>query len=243
MSIFTQNMLVRTKHSDVNGELILSALLEALQETAGDHLSSLQCGILELRKQGLCWVLLRTDAEMNRYPAIGETLTLSTVTQKPRHGFYPRLTLLKDENENEIGRVSSLWTVMDLETRKAVSVREIEEKIPRESGITVPMVLPSPVKLLDGERVKIHYRVQYTDLDVNGHVNNCRYADWLCNILGRDVLTRCFIRTLSLQYSSEIPPEEEIELTVSQNGLMYILSGTKEDKTYFSVSCTMEERK
>ncbi|MBQ4231185.1 MAG: hypothetical protein II671_06505, partial [Salinivirgaceae bacterium] len=44
----------------------------------------------------------------------------------------------------------------------------------------------------------------YSEIDVNGHVNNARYADWLCNCLGVERLRRFEIWTASIEYRHEI---------------------------------------
>ena len=48
--------------------------------------------------------------------------------------------------------------------------------------------LDTAVNKPQGEEFVTQYRPVYTDLDVNGHMNNTRYADLLCNALGIDLM-------------------------------------------------------
>lgn len=73
----------------------------------------------------------------------------------------------------------------------------------------------------------------YTDLDVNGHVNNTRYADWLCDALGAALLSRRCLARLHINYAAEIRPEQEMELRLVESGDAFYFSGTHGGKQHF----------
>ena len=75
------------------------------------------------------------------------------------------------------------------------------------------------------------YTPLYTDLDVNGYVNNTRYADWLCNILGIDQMTRSEPETVILNYNHEILPGQRVTLRRIQKDRQYRLSGFVDGNT------------
>ena len=76
MKSYQQDYLLRTCDCDVNGQWRPSAILEAMQEVAGMHCTLLGCGRNELVKQNIVWILARSEVQMTRYPAIGETITV-----------------------------------------------------------------------------------------------------------------------------------------------------------------------
>ena len=45
--------------------------------------------------------------------------------------------------------------------------------------------------------------MHYSDTDVNGHVNNARYADWLCDALGLETMREYRVKTMRLSYAAE----------------------------------------
>jgi acyl-ACP thioesterase len=54
--------------------------------------------------------------------------------------------------------------------------------------------------------------VRFTDLDVNGHMNNCRYLDWIDDLLPSGFHKHHQIREFSLCYLSEIREGETLDL-------------------------------
>ena len=72
MKVFEDELLIRAKDCDLNGTWRLSAVLEAMQEAAGDHSTLLGCGRETIVRTGIVWVLVRSEVRMDRYPAIGE---------------------------------------------------------------------------------------------------------------------------------------------------------------------------
>ena len=70
----------------------------------------------------------------------------------------------------------------------------------------------------------------YSELDVNGHVNNARYADWLCDALGIETMQEYRVKTMRLSYAAEIRPGQEMQLRLTRDGLAYHLTGTHEGK-------------
>ena len=93
------------------------------------------------------------------------------------------LTNICDEDENLIVSAMSQWCIVDFETRKLVrsalefsgeyiDIPAFEEKIEK-------------IKYSDPQAAGAH-TVTEEDLDINCHVNNCRYADMTSEILDRN---------------------------------------------------------
>ena len=58
---------------------------------------------------------------------------------------------------------------------------------------------------------------QYSDTDINGHVNNCRYADFACDALEmEDLEPGRFLSQLQIGYLAECRPGDELEMHAGQ---------------------------
>ena len=58
-----------------------------------------------------------------------------------------------------------------------------------------------------------HRRMQYSDTDINGHVNNCRYADFVCDAMEMQNLEEDkFLSQLQIGYLAECRPGDELEM-------------------------------
>ena len=242
MKTYEEQIRILTRDCDVNGQWRISAILEAMQEAAGAHSCLLGCGRDELLKRNMVWVLSRIELRMSRYPRIGETVTLSTFPMPTRICFFPRYYLLLDKDGEMIGKAGSLWLLMDTETRRMLPPGDIARLIPDNRDLTVPMNLPATVGQLQGEEfVSIHTPV-YTDLDVNGHVNNTRYADWLCNILGTETMMRSEPEAVILNYSHEILPGQQVTLRRVMKDEQFRLTGYVNDAIAFDIGGSLRAR-
>ena len=90
MKTYTETFTLLSRDCDVKGTWRLSAILEAMQESAGAHSLLLGCGREELLKRNIVWVLSRSELHMDRYPRIGEKITLHTFPMPNRICFFPR---------------------------------------------------------------------------------------------------------------------------------------------------------
>ena len=134
-----------------------------------------------------------------------------------------------------IGKAGTLWLLLDLETRKMLPPGEIARLIPDNRDLTVPMNLPATVGNLQGEEFVSEYLPVYTDLDMNGHVNNTRYADWLCNTLGIDLMSENEPETVIFNYNHEILPGQRITLRRIMHERQYRLTGFVDGSIAFEI--------
>ena len=235
MKTYTETFTLQTRDCDLKGTWRLSAVLEAMQEAAGIHSKLLGCGREELLKKNIIWVLSRSELHMDRYPRAGEKITLHTFPMPNRICFFPRYYIFTDEHGEMIGKAGTLWLLLDIETRKMLPPGDIARLIPDNRDLTVPMNLPATVGNLQGEEFLSEYTPVYTDLDVNMHVNNARYADWLCNTLGIECMSANEPETVIFNYNHEILPGQKIRLRRIMHGNQYRLTGFAEDSAAFEI--------
>lgn len=242
MKSYQENILLRTCDCDMNGQWRPSALLTAMQETSGTHCALLGCGRDDLLKRGVVWILARSEVQMTRYPNIGETVTVQTFHKPVRLRFFPRYYIFKDSAGDMIGKAGTLWLLMDIHTRQTIPAGDIAALLPDNSDLAAPMALPATVGQLQGEETVTLCDPAYTDLDVNGHVNNTRYADWLCNALGIDTLRRYQPASMILNYNAEVLPGQRVALHLVRRDEAYQLSGCYGDKLVFEIGGKLKER-
>ena len=235
MKTYTETFTLLSRDCDVKGTWRLSAILEAMQESAGAHSLLLGCGREELLKRNIVWVLSRSELHMDRYPRAGEKITLHTFPMPNRICFFPRYYIFTDERGEMLGKAGTLWLLFDTETRKMLPPGDIARLIPDNRDLTVPMNLPATVGNLQGEEFVSGHMPVYTDLDVNGHVNNTRYADWLCNTLGIEMMTANEPESVIFNYNHEILPGQQVTLRRILHDRQYRLTGFVNDSIAFEI--------
>ena len=187
-----------------------SYLLRFLQEVAGDHSALLGTDRGALMQKGLFWAVIRHRVQITRLPHAGESIRIETWPMPTTRTAYPRSTIAYDEQGNECFRCISLWVLMDEKSRAMV--------LPGKSGVEVSghlrgCELTTPGSMVPREMAELTQRtVRYTDLDVNGHMNNCRYLDWIDDLLPSQFHAHHQMREFSLCYLSEIRESETLDL-------------------------------
>lgn len=239
---YDETFVLRPRDCDLNDKWRPSAILETMQDAAGVHSKLLGCGREDLVRQNIVWVLSRMELHMERYPSSGEEVTVHTFPTPTRICFFPRYYIFTDVHGEMIGKAGSLWLLLDLETRRMLPPGDIGKLIPDNRDLSVPMSLPATVGNLQGEEFVSEYIPRYTDLDVNGHVNNTRYADWLCNSLGIDLMKEYEPEHIILNYNHEVLPGHTVTLRKILKGREYRLSGKVNDSVAFEIGGSLRPR-
>ena len=232
---YTQEFRVASYQADLTARMKPSAILEIMQEMAGAHAELLDVGRSRLDPMNLAWVLTRVEVRMERYPRSGEMIQVETFPMPNRRVFFPRYFIFRDGAGNQIGCAGSMWVVLDVTTRRMVSGAEITAFMPDNSDLTAPMGMPVTVEEIAADSEEALRLPVYTDLDVNGHVNNTRYLDWCCNALGIDVMRTHEMRRFAVNYNQEILPGQEVHTVLRRNEDSFSFSGFEGDKRHFDV--------
>ena len=199
--VYTDNFTVTDLQCDRFGRLKPSAILWFVQEMAGRHCQILHLDWNTLASKGMFWAIIRHRVQITRMPKKGEQVRIETWPMPTTRGAYPRNVVAFDEAGNELFRTTSVWVLMDMESRAMI--------LPGKSGVEVSGVLrggelPSPGSLAPVQLSGVQERaVRFTDLDLNGHMNNCRYLDWAADLLPSDFHKDHTVKDFTLGYLSE----------------------------------------
>jgi acyl-ACP thioesterase len=209
--IYSQKFTLSHIHVDMFGRATPAALLYLVQEAAGQHCALLQVDYDTLSHQHLFWAVTRNRVQITRLPRLGETVTVETWPMPTTRVAYPRSVVVYDENHQELFRSISLWVLMDSRTRGML--------LPGKSGITVNGTLlgtelDAPRAIATRPMANTAQRtVGYTFLDRNGHMNNTRYLDWVCDLLPSEFHRDHPVREFTVCYMNEAREGEQIDLS------------------------------
>jgi acyl-ACP thioesterase len=174
-----------------------------LQETAGYHTQLLGVAPEDLRLQGLAWILSRLRLRVERYPALGEKITVRTWPTGVDKLFALRDFSVNDAKGSQIACATSAWLALKLGTLRPVRVQSVfdppgMDALPRVYGADIEK-LPS---LAHAEK-EWSVAVRFADLDANRHVGNSRYVDWVVESAGLSLLEGSAVKELGIDFLSE----------------------------------------
>jgi len=240
LKTYSREFTIASYQADVTARIKPSAILEIMQEMAGAHAELLDVGRSRLLPMNLAWVLTRVEVRMERYPLSGETITVEAFPMPNRRVFFPRYFIFRDAQGKQIGCAGSMWVVLDITTRKMANGAEIAGYLPNNSDLTAPMGMPATVEEIVGEGSEMTRIPVYTDLDMNGHVNNTRYLDWCCNALGIETMRDNAMKNFAVNYNQEILPGQEVRTVLHREGGRFSFSGFEGAVRHFDVGGTLE---
>lgn len=208
--LYQKSFQIPNSAVDRYGRLKASHILDYVQEVAGEHSALLGTDREALTQLNLFWAVIRHRVQITRLPGAGETIRVETWPMPTTRTAYPRSTVCYDERGNECFRSISLWVLMDRDTRAMV--------LPGKSGVQVRGLLrgselTAPGSMVPRELAEQQKRtVRFTDLDINGHMNNCRYLDWITDLLPGSFYESHSIREFTVCYLSELREGEVLDL-------------------------------
>ncbi len=177
-----QTYRVRSYECGSDGRVLFSHLCNYLQETASVHAEKLGLSKRNFEPRGLTWVLTRMRVRIDAYPAWGEDVVVLTYPRSMRKLCAYRDFVLSRPDGSPLGVATSEWMVIDIGTRRAA-------RLPSIVGDCANTVRPSvwegeafgrlefpPVAESVAEQT---FAVQHGHIDLNGHVNNVRYIEWM----------------------------------------------------------------
>ena len=215
---FEYSMKIPFDMSDVNGFIKIPQLILLSLQVSG--MQSIELGMSDmyiLENYNLVWIITDYNMKIDRLPVFDEKITIETYAMSHNRLFCYRAFNIKDEAGNTIIEMVATFVLMDRDTRKVHPVMsEITDAFDSEFSKT--MLRGPRFKELEGG-VEQEYRVRFYDLDMNGHVNNSKYLDWVFEVMGADFLTQHVPKKVHLKYVKEVLAGGLITSQYEQEGL------------------------
>lgn len=218
-----------------------SSLLGFLQEAATEAACQLHVSREDMiRDYNVFWMLARMWYRLDQPLRWNDRLTVRTWHRGGKGAsMYRDFDLLRDGKP--VGEAVSVWVLADLDTHKLYRLDNVKQFEGTTGGeLCKDRVLPKlrvPVELTPAMERPLHY----SDADINGHVNNTRYADFACDALHMQRLGQgSFVSSLQIGYLKECRPGESICLSTGfDQGAWYVRGDGAEGKPHFDAALTL----
>jgi acyl-ACP thioesterase len=219
--------------------------LGILQEAATEAACRLHASREEmLTKYHAFWMLARIWYRLERPLTWDESITIRT-WHRGNHG----AAMYRDydiySGEELVGESVSVWVLADQDTRRLLRLADMTEFSESDGGaLCKQMRLPKlriPISLEQAE----DRPTWYSDADINGHVNNVRYADFTCDAIHLEQIEQGrFASELKLSYLKECRSGETLSLyTGMQDGTWYVHGAGCGGDARFDAALTLSAKK
>lgn len=224
-NIYSKKFNLRTSDFDCYQKITPASVLDLFQTVAGGHALELGCGFEPLLKRNLLWVLVRTKYSIVRQPEMYQSVVVKTWPLAPSRIGFQREYIVEDEQGNPLIKGSSDWVIIHSEQRKIVSVNDI---YPQMEHLTEKCFDERLKKIPDFESEGEGFALcpGFSQLDMNGHVNNTKYANYAVDALESDGQSE--IKTFQIDYRHEVQKGDKLTLFTKTEEGVRLVKGVNE---------------
>ena len=182
-----------------------------------DHAEKLGVGYQRLQAENKIWVLSRLLIKIARYPRWAETVRVHTWPRAAKSVFAMRDFEMFDSSGERMLAGASAWLLLDTTTKKPLRVdklvSEIQKSFPDRRALEQE---PQKLDRCESNSASFDVTVRYTDIDVNGHVNNSRYIGWLMDAHSLELHRSHTVKSLEVNYLGETIAGDKISILTQE---------------------------
>ncbi|MBP2622375.1 acyl-ACP thioesterase domain-containing protein [Streptococcus oricebi] len=215
---YQTKMTVPFDMSDINGFIKIPQLLLLSLQVSG--LQSAELGNSDksmLEQYNLAWIVTDYDIKIERLPLFDEEITIETEALSHNRLFCYRSIRIFDAQGQLIVDMLASFVMFDRKERKVHPV--LEEIVAVYQSEKSKKIMRGPrYQALQNPQIQ-DYLVRFYDLDMNGHVNNSKYLDWILEAMGSEFLEDHIPERIQLKYVKEVQAGGLIESKLEVQGL------------------------
>lgn len=200
---------------DKNGRVRPTTLCNQMLTSGGRHGEARGFGATST----LGWVLARLALHIDRLPEWGERYFIETWVKNLYHGFTDRCIRVVDEENNTIASMLATFALMNLKTRTSVDLNgdiglRLTECILPDEPFTISRI--PAINRTKIENVTFCRKPQYSDIDINGHMNSIRMLDHIIDALPIDFINSHNLTDFIVSYMHEGEAEETLAYGITE---------------------------
>jgi len=225
--LWQKKYTLRAGDFDKFDRIMPSTILDLFQDAAGQHAEKIGVGFDDMIAREYLWVLTRVKFKILSAPRRYRTVTVKTWPLAPNRLNYRREYCIEDENGQKLIIGSSEWVIIDSKERKFISDPDLYSF---SDGFHDEVMFEGKLgKVRDFATESAPYTVNagFSDLDVNGHVNNTKYANYALDAINPkkdDVL-----ESFQIDYRKEVMQGTQLNVYSVADGNVISAKGLNPD--------------
>lgn len=237
---WSEGFKVKFHETDANEVAGVSQIFKYIQEAALCQLNNQHPSYHELLAQKKAFVLSAIRLEMHA-PIFAYDEIIARSWACPSRGV-SFIRSYEIERDGEIlCEAVSTWALVSTDEKKLYTVEDIDTSAyymdaPVETERPARVRIPSALTMsLVGE-----YTVQYSDIDMNGHMNNTNYPRVICNCIPN--LERLRVKSIGIYFSNEAVKDETLKIYMTKvDNRIYFRTLRADGKTNIEAELIVEE--
>ncbi len=202
-NVWQETYKIRTYEVDCRNRLSILSMFNFMQDAASKHAQALGVSVRRLLSENYAWLLSRLKIKITSYPGINDRIQIATWPSGTQRLFALRDFELRNGSNQVIAAAVSAWLVVDIQRRRPVRILPFVDRLKPIEGLHV---LPDTLDKLAGledHTYEKKFVARYGDLDVNQHVNNVSFVEWLLEGVPPSVLNTSVPTQLEINFMAE----------------------------------------
>lgn len=201
---------------NINRRLGIYGLLNIIQDLAAIHGTIQGYGYDIQIKNNKFWVLVGQKVKMKKWPKWGDKIKFKTWI-RPIEGKIIFRDVEFYHNDELLGECCISWLLMDGETRKMTAMIDHPAEFKMRQDYSLNFI-PDRLQKRDDLEVINERMVRVTDLDVNNHMNNTKYTQWVLDTIDLHYHKKMFLSEFEINFLAEAKLNDVIEISRSGVG-------------------------
>lgn len=194
---------VHNYEADGNGRILISSLMNYLEDMAIEQASEFGSGIEYLKQNNIAWVVYKWQVKVNKYACVGEKLKVRTWPHTYRKFYAYRKHEIENSNGEVIVEADSIWFMIDINKRRPCKISdEIVKMFGLKEG-TKEEIAFDKLSAPSSAEIEKTFQVRYSDIDMNEHVNNVKYIAWSLETVPMEIIKKLQLKQLNINYEKE----------------------------------------
>ena len=228
---FSQIVLIESHDADPFYNLKLANLFVYFQDVVTQHMEELGINKSIIQDRGLYWVVNRYKVHIERMPKYLDKVKVLTYPGKDMRFIFPRYFEIIDDKGTSIIKASSTWLVLN-QSNKEINMNPFDGKLLPHFSKEGELSLPKKIEIVDAKEVEKR-TVKLSELDLNNHLNNTKYIEFISDVLGYEFFEKNVITDFEINYLKQIAYNKEVSLCKQKDKNYVIIEGKVDNELAF----------
>ncbi|MEG2295330.1 MAG: thioesterase [Oscillospiraceae bacterium] len=234
---YEQKIKIPPFECDMNGTIHLARMMGHMQEIANAQLTIINLSYEKLAQDNMAFLLSSVGIKVNSLPKMEQEIVMTTYPEPSQGAKFYRTVIVKDTNGSILLVAKTVWLLVDIKNRKILRPNIFLDKYDYATQ-QCNLNLDYLVKYKKPKNYRLDdlgcYKVRYSDIDVNNHVNNAKYIEIVLDALPAEIVTTKKIDTVFVGFTLEAKLNDVIKLDVVQiDENIHHIVGTKQEQDCF----------
>ncbi len=241
LKIYKHEYKINSYDVDQNGNARFTSILNYMQNSAWLHYTAFENAKGTILPENYGWLLSRVRLKINTLPLWGDNIFVETWSPGVNRMFALRDFQIFDKNGLSIVSASTAWLIVDISKSFPVRPDFFKEKwdfIDNEAFFDIT----KKIKTCDSIDTKHKTKANYSDIDVNKHVNNAKYVEWMLDCYNSSFVNNNTPQNAEIDFTGQAVINDLVEIGLKQiNGDTYFSNVFLKDRELCKMIITWKE--